>query len=58
MTSNRSTIRSFIVGTILVLSILAAAAQTPTMTASTRPEDPWFVARVQFLDNAAASTKE
>jgi hypothetical protein len=34
MISNRSIIRSFIAGTILTLSILAAAAETPTITAS------------------------
>jgi hypothetical protein len=32
--SNRSFVRSFIAGAILALSILAAAAENPTMTAS------------------------
>ena len=48
MISKRRFARSFIVGTILALSILAAAAETPTMTAVMTSTV------VQFLDAGTA----
>jgi hypothetical protein len=72
MTSNRSIVRSLVAGTILALSILAAAAETTTMTTSKTEYTPLNgpnlyyeicgtgepVVLLQFFDAGAATTKQ